>query len=371
MSSAVAGTGDEDVSMATQQKRRWIKYYCEECKAWETREMFEVAKLGQGGVATQSTASPPGSSALWSWGCSKLVRHATFQTFRVQELNDADGHDAAPKLDFPSTESPASTEPVGQVQQPTHPGNTEATEEVSALQTVHAASQSNGSSQSKRPKRNVRSAYARDSVTDQATSPVNSQGGVTSSSPDEVVPDENGASTVHVKNNPKVTKNSKDSKDSKDSKESKDFKDTKDSKDSKDGEAATAAADTSVLESPAVIDAEHHENGVHKRPRRLTAGDRYLAQALQDEKPSRAAAKPLAEVNDVKPSQSSLEMKRPKRVTAGLRGAVLSAENAKSSPSPRVLAKKEEKKDAVHEVRTRSETAKKPSKKNRKLGDLY
>lgn len=113
--SAAAGTGDEDVNMATQQKRRWIKYYCEECKAWETREMFEVAKLGQGGVAPQSTPSPAGSSALWSWGCSKLVRHATFQTFRVQELNSADGHDAAPKLDFPSTESPASTEPVGQV----------------------------------------------------------------------------------------------------------------------------------------------------------------------------------------------------------------------------------------------------------------
>ena len=73
-------------------------------------------------------------------------------------------------------------------------------------------------------------------------------------------------------------------------------------------------------------------DGVHKRPRRLTAGDRYLAQALQYEKPSRVATKPLAEVNDVKPSQSSLEMKRPKRVTAGLRGAMLSAENAKAAP---------------------------------------
>lgn len=120
------------------------------------------------------------------------------------------------------------------MQQPTRPGNIEATEEVSALQTVHAASQSNGSSQSRRPKRNVRSTYARDSVTE-ATSPVNSQGGVTSSSPDEVVPDENGASTVHVKNNTKVKSSSKD------------------------GEAA-AAADTSVPESPAVIDAEHHES---------------------------------------------------------------------------------------------------------------
>ena len=36
-----------------------------------------------------------------------------------------------------------------------------------------------------------------------------------------------------------------------------------------------------------------------------------------------------------------------------------------------VLAKKEQKKEAVYEVRTRSETAMKPSKKNRKLGDLY
>jgi hypothetical protein len=99
-----AMAGDGDVGVA-QQKRRWIKYYCEECKAWETREMFEVAKLGA------QSASP----ALWSWGCSQLVRHATFQTFRVQELNAADGHDAAPKLDFPSPESPASTELVGQV----------------------------------------------------------------------------------------------------------------------------------------------------------------------------------------------------------------------------------------------------------------
>jgi hypothetical protein len=116
----------------------------------------------------------------------------------------------------------------GQVQQPTPPGNAEAAEEVSALQTAHAASQSNGSSQSKRPKRNVRSTYARDSATE-ATSPVNSQGGVTSSSPDE-----NGASTAHVKNDPKVKT------------------------DPKDGDAA--AADTSIPESPAVIDAEHHES---------------------------------------------------------------------------------------------------------------
>ena len=77
---------------------------------------------------------------------------------------------------------------------------------------------------------------------------------------------------------------------------------------------------------------------MHKRPRRITAGDRYLAQSLQYEKPARAAPKQAsADVSqDVKPSQSSLEMKRPKRVTAGLRGAVLSAENAKTSPSPRV-----------------------------------
>jgi len=59
----------------------------------------------------------------------------------------------------------------------------------------------------------------------EATSPINSQGGVTSSSPDEV---ENGVSTVHVENR------------------------------SKDGEAA--AADTAGPESPAVIDAEHHES---------------------------------------------------------------------------------------------------------------
>lgn len=108
-----AAAGDEDaVRLAPQQQqRRWVKYYCEECKAWETREMFEVAKLGA------QAASPTGSSALWSWGCSKLVRHATFQTFRVQELNNADGHDAVPQLDFPSTEAPASAaaEPIGEV----------------------------------------------------------------------------------------------------------------------------------------------------------------------------------------------------------------------------------------------------------------
>ena len=53
------------------------------------------------------------------------------------------------------------------------------------------------------------------------------------------MPDENGASTVHEKKTPKA-KNS--------------------SKDSKHGEAAAAAADTSIPESPAVIDAEHHES---------------------------------------------------------------------------------------------------------------
>ena len=117
----MSAVGDEDVnvnevgvsvgsvSMATQQKRRWIKYYCEECKAWETREMFEVAKLGP------PAPSPAGASALWSWGCSKLVRHGTFQTFRVEHLNNADGHDAAPKLDFPNPDGPPSTEPVGEV----------------------------------------------------------------------------------------------------------------------------------------------------------------------------------------------------------------------------------------------------------------
>lgn len=104
--------------------------------------------------------------------------------------------------------------------------STEVGEEGSAPQTANAAL-SNGSSQSKRPKRNVRSTYLRDSVAD-ATSPINSQGGVTSSSPDEVLLEENGVSTVHVENR------------------------------SKGGEAA--AADTAGPVSPAVIDAEHHES---------------------------------------------------------------------------------------------------------------
>ena len=46
---AMSSAGEEDVNMASQQKQRWIKYYCEECKAWETREMFEVvAGIGVG-----------------------------------------------------------------------------------------------------------------------------------------------------------------------------------------------------------------------------------------------------------------------------------------------------------------------------------
>jgi len=74
----------------------------------------------------------------------------------------------------------------------------EAAEEASAPQTVNA-SLSNGSSQSKQTKRNVRSTYLRDSVAE-APSPINSQGAVTSSSPDEV---ENGLSTVHVESRSK------------------------------------------------------------------------------------------------------------------------------------------------------------------------
>lgn len=216
------------------------------------------------------------------------------------------------------------------------PRSTVAAEEASPLQAVPSA-QSNGSSQSKRPKRNVQSTHARDSVAE-ANSPINSQGGVTSSSPDEAVPEENGASTVHVENR------------------------------SKDGEAG---ADTTGPESPGVIDAEHVENKVQKRPRRLTAGDRGLAQALQYEKPARITTKPLSEVNNVKPSQPALAaMKRPKRVTAGLRGLLLSAESAK--PAPRVLAKKEQTKEEVHEMPSGSSaTTKKSTKKNKKLGDLY
>lgn len=73
-------------------------------------------------------------------------------------------------------------------------------------------------------------------------------------------------------------------------------------------------------------------DGVHKRPRRLTAGDRGLAQALQYEKPKKATT-PKAGA-DVKPSATSLAaaMKRPKRVTAGLKGMAIAAENAKLTP---------------------------------------
>lgn len=75
------------------------------------------------------------------------------------------------------------------------------------------------------------------------------------------------------------------------------------------------------------------------RPRRLTAGDRGLAQALQYERPPRvvAATKPLSEINNVKPSSESSPagVKRPKRVLAGLRGLILSAENSKSAPKVR------------------------------------
>lgn len=297
-------------------KRMWMKYYCEECKAWETRELFE-AKLHEAPSSSSSSAS-----ALRSWGCVKLIHHGAFQTFRVAELNvDAEERDAAGplKLDFPSIESPAATQPPpGQLEQ-----KREAAEEASAPQTVNA-SLSNGSSQSKQAKRNVRSTYLRDPVAE-APSPINSQGAVTSSSPDEA---ENGLSTVHVESR------------------------------SKDGEAATA--DTA---GP-----EHHENGVHKRPRRLTAGDRGLAQALQYERPARVATKPLSEIHNVKPSEPSpAGMKRPKRVSAGLRGLMLSAENSKSAPR---VSPKTQRTDDVSGVRTRS-TAKKASKKNRKIGDLY
>lgn len=80
-------------------------------------------------------------------------------------------------------------------------------------------------------------------------------------------------------------------------------------------------------------------DGVYKRPRRLTAGDRGLAQALQFERPRKVATKAVAEVNDVKPSQPSLEaaMKRPKRVSAGLKGIAIAAENAKPAP-PKVMS---------------------------------
>jgi hypothetical protein len=291
-------------------KRRWIKYYCEECEAWETREMFEVVKF----EASASASSPSASaSTVWSWGCAKLIRHGTFQSFRVEQLNNADGHDVvAPKLDFP-----ASPTPVPAVHEPPPPPSPQLQPPPPAEDEVLPAN-SNGSS---RPKRNVRSTYARES-------PLNSQGGVTSSSPDEVLPHENGTS-----------------------------KDV-------------------APESPAVIDAEQHENGAQKRPRRLTAGDRGLAQALQFERPRKVATPSTPKVAaDVKPSPPSLAaaMKRPKRVTAGLKGIAIAAENAKSGTPRQPSVKKEPRKDQVHQVsvQTRSASASKPSKKNKKVGDLY
>lgn len=106
-------TGKEDIMASedvktSHDKQMWIKYYCEECETWETREMFEVTKL------SVAQATPAGACALWSWGCSKLVRHGSFQTFRVDQLNNADGHDV-PNLDFPSIESPATTRPFREV----------------------------------------------------------------------------------------------------------------------------------------------------------------------------------------------------------------------------------------------------------------
>lgn len=109
-------------------KRMWIKYYCEECKAWETRELFEANLLSSHGVVVPgaeaaSSSSPAAavtsSSALWSWGCAKLIHHGAFQTFRVNQLNvDAElGHDdASPKHDVPSLESPATQPPPGQLE---------------------------------------------------------------------------------------------------------------------------------------------------------------------------------------------------------------------------------------------------------------
>lgn len=300
-------------------KRRWIKYYCEECEAWETREMFEVVKFEASASASSSNPSAASSaSTVWSWGCAKLIRHGTFQSFRVEQLNNADGHDVvAPKLDFPA--SPVAVAPAPVVQEPPPPPSPQLQPPPPPAEAEALPANSNGSS---RPKRNVRSAYARES-------PLNSQGGVTSSSPDEVVPHENGTS-----------------------------KDV-------------------APESPAVIDAEqHNENGAQKRPRRLTAGDRGLAQALQFERPRKVATPTTPKVAaDVKPSVPSLAaaMKRPKRVTAGLKGIAIAAENAKSGTPRQPSVKKEPRKDQVHQVsvQTRSASASKPSKKNKKVGDLY
>lgn len=90
-------------------KRMWIKYYCEECKAWETRE---AKKLSPSSLSpSQQQAS---ESTLWSWGCVKQIHHGALQTFRVDQLNvdaelEADAVAAPFKLDFPSIESSPAT----------------------------------------------------------------------------------------------------------------------------------------------------------------------------------------------------------------------------------------------------------------------
>lgn len=103
------------------------------------------------------------------------------------------------------------------------------------------AALSNGSSKSKRPKRNNEKSITYgppprgDVSVAEATSPVNSQGGVTSSSPDEVLLDENGDNNIN-----------------------------RSLKDASQDEPTAAAAPPPPLtadpESPAVIDAEHHES---------------------------------------------------------------------------------------------------------------
>ena len=131
MSSTVAETEEAAVAVAEtldkSQKRMWMKYYCDACEAWETRELFETnvdasssrhrgGRSGNGGNAENGGKD---DALLYSWGCAKVIHYGSFQTLRVDQLNSADGRDAPQDARFPDEVAAAfpslSSQPADQV----------------------------------------------------------------------------------------------------------------------------------------------------------------------------------------------------------------------------------------------------------------
>ena len=118
---AVAETLDKS------QKRMWMKYYCDACEAWETRELFETSvdasssrhRGGQSGNGGTAGSGGKDDALLYSWGCAKVIHYGSFQTLRVDQLNSADGRDAPQDARFPDEVAAAfpslSSQPADQV----------------------------------------------------------------------------------------------------------------------------------------------------------------------------------------------------------------------------------------------------------------